>query len=137
MDTKQCRACREVKPCDQFLIVRTTGKIMARCKSCHDEYKRQWHYGRNKEVKEYLFNLLSNSKCNDCGGSDLLTLEFDHQHSKHFNIGKAHLKTLQEVKEELAKCIVLCANCHKKKTHQEQNTWRYQMLMSKEGSNLL
>lgn len=34
---------------------------------------------------------------------------------------------MQTVWDEIAKCRVLCSNCHKEKTHKEQNTIPYQI----------
>ena len=95
------------------------------------EYMREWHNNRNKEVKEFLFKFLSLSKCVDCGEQRVLCLEFDHKNpqKKLFNLGKAHMikkLSLKELVREIAKCEVRCSNCHKIKTHKEQNTWRYQ-----------
>ena len=33
------------------------------------------------------------------------------------------------VSEEINKCDILCANCHKIKTHRENNSWRHQFFI--------
>ena len=93
--------------------------------------KKHYHHNRGKELKEFMFKFLSLSKCVDCGERRVLCLEFDHKNSqkKLFNLGKAPMikgLSLKELVREIAKCEVRCANCHTIKTHQEQNTWRYQ-----------
>jgi hypothetical protein len=45
-------------------------------------------------------------------------LEFDHLRDKKFAIGKAASGgySLKKIQEEVEKCVVRCANCHRKKT---------------------
>lgn len=70
-------------------------------------------------LREYL----KNHHCVDCGESDPIILEFDHTDPKHkkFNIGDAAKRgfALQTVLDEVAKCEVRCANCHRKKTYRD------------------
>ncbi len=64
---------------------------------------------------------LASTPCVDCGLLDLLLLEFDHIGDKRGNViamarrGCA-LKTLQN---EIARCQVRCANCHRRRTQIE------------------
>jgi hypothetical protein len=57
----------------------------------------------------------------DCGESDPIVLEFDHVRGvKRGEISR--LKTmvsLETLAEEIAKCDVRCANCHRRKTHRD------------------
>ena len=54
--------------------------------------------------------------CTSVGG-DPVVLEFDHLGDKEFNIsyGLRQL-TWQAVLDEMAKCEVVCANCHRRRT---------------------
>lgn len=70
-------------------------------------------------------------ECADCGESDPIVLEFDHLEPrlKSFTISQAIGlgKTLTEVKLELEKCELVCANCHKRRTarrHQNGTAFR-------------
>ena len=47
------------------------------------------HKTNHKEVRKFVFNYLLQNPCIDCGESNVLALEFDHLHSKKFNIGTA------------------------------------------------
>ena len=61
--------------------------------------------------------------CVDCGESDPVVLEFDHVvGEKLYNVANivGTCLSLKTVKEELAKCAVRCANCHRRKTAKEQ-----------------
>ena len=57
----------------------------------------------------------------DCGETNPIVLEFDHQSDKKFNLGNAVNKAyaLSRIKEEIANCEIRCANCHRKKTAQD------------------
>ena len=52
-------------------------------------------------------------------------LEFDHlpEHKKLFTIGgrRARDFTIQQLIEEIAKCDIVCSNCHKNRTYWRQN----------------
>ena len=73
-----------------------------------------------KDKKTYYQSIWSNAKCVDCGENRIVTLEFDHRDpaSKRFNISSWRLSTisLQDLKDEIDKCDVVCANCHRVRT---------------------
>ena len=90
------------------------------------------HYADNKEIyrnrtkerkdkiKRHIFDYLSQSECKVCGEKDPVVLQFDHRDSsqKEFAISSAPERkmSLKRVDEEIAKCDILCANCHARKT---------------------
>lgn len=44
-------------------------------------------------------------------------MDFDHLRDKKFNLSKAHLTgSLKKITEEIAKCEVVCSNCHRVRT---------------------
>jgi hypothetical protein len=59
------------------------------------------------------------NRCNDCGYDDVTYTEvFDFHHinpsAKDFSpSGNGHTYSWAKVKEELGKCVMLCANCHR------------------------
>lgn len=125
---KQCKLCLEVKDAEHFDISRK--KLLAICKPCRRQRNRSYYITRRIDIKEWLFDYLSENPCIDCGESDPMRLEFDHRGAKRFDIGKSLVgksKNLTDIQTEVAKCEVRCANCHKVKTHKEQNTWKYRM----------
>jgi hypothetical protein len=90
-------------------------------------YQRGWHqrhrtkrlariYERKAAIYEYIQDIKSQLCCTDCGEQHPATLQFHHLHSedKMFNIGDAVRDgiSLDRIKQEIKKCIVLCANCH-------------------------
>ncbi len=78
----------------------------------------------SERVRNYIAAFLAENPCADCGESDLIVLEFDHRDSsaKDFAIGNANSlnMSLNRVKIEIEKCDVRCANCHRRKTHQQR-----------------
>lgn len=68
---------------------------------------------------------LKANPCVDCGETNPIILEFDHiSDDKEFNISDAVRVGygMKKLKEEMAKCEVRCANCHRKKTY-ERGGW--------------
>ncbi len=72
-------------------------------------------------IKASILEYLLSHPCVDCNEKDPIVLEFDHRVGveKRFNIGDAartaySLKTLMN---EIAKCDVRCANCHRRVTY--------------------
>ena len=55
--------------------------------------------------------------CVDCGETDPVVLEFDHLRDKKFGIATGiRNRNWQDVLDEIAKCDVVCANCHRRRT---------------------
>jgi len=80
---------------------------------------------RDKAVKkQYIAAYLSTHCCVDCGESDPIVLEFDHVTGhKRSNISKmvSQGTSLLALKHEIEKCVVRCANCHRRKTIQNRD----------------
>ena|SRR5215207_2819089 len=79
---------------------------------------------QKQRIRETILSYLENRSCIICDEKDPIVLEFDHRvHSeKKFSIGEAASKavTLKALAEEMEKCDVLCANCHRRKTYKER-----------------
>jgi len=63
--------------------------------------------------------------CVDCGESNLLVLEYDHARGeKCFNImegaRRAPYVSLAKLAEEIAKCDLVCSNCHTVRTWERE-----------------
>jgi hypothetical protein len=64
-----------------------------------------------------LLDFFVTHPCIDCGQNDPVVLEFDHLRDKAFNIGAAlSRRNWQTILDEMAKCEVVCANCHRRRT---------------------
>lgn len=73
----------------------------------------QEYYKRNAQI---MWDYLKENPCIDCGESDPVVLEFDHKGDKDYNVSEMHTYSVQRLKEEIIKCDVRCANCHRRKT---------------------
>lgn len=73
-----------------------------------------------KALKAWMLELKSNP-CADCGGTfDSCCMDFDHREGtdKQYNIASmfAHHYSRELIEVELAKCELVCANCHRIRT---------------------
>ncbi len=59
--------------------------------------------------------------CMDCGGSfPPYVMDFDHRRGvKKFNVSLAYAKAWSDVLVEMKKCDIVCANCHRIRTHKK------------------
>lgn len=130
---KKCSRCQERKPYDNFAWQRKAENSRdSYCRPCRAEYK-QMHYAANKARYKgnagsytwrmallrtaWLFEYFETHHCVDCGESDPLVLEFDHLGDKSFNIADGmRRRSWETVLAEIAKCEVVCANCHRRRT---------------------
>ena len=63
--------------------------------------------------------------CVDCGESDIVVLEFDHLRDKTRNVSYLiGTGEIPRIKEEIAKCDVVCANCHRRRTSERGGWYR-------------
>lgn len=130
MDTKKCNLCDRRLPIENFAIKKSNkdGR-QARCRKCHAEYTRK-HYSQNKEyyIKKAsrhdakmrdLIRAHKEVPCTDCGVSyPWYVMDFDHLRDKEFNLCHAQKLSKNRVLDEIAKCEVVCSNCHRKRTYQ-------------------
>jgi 5-methylcytosine-specific restriction endonuclease McrA len=64
-----------------------------------------------------LLEYLAEHPCTDCGEDDPVTLEFDHLEDKVFDISRGlRERPWKAVQDEIDKCEVVCANCHRRRT---------------------
>ena len=79
------------------------------------------------KIRGKLFDFLSTKSCVDCGEKDPIVLEFDHKDKENkFKIVAKMLSghySWQSIEQEIAKCDVRCANCHRRKTYIQQKSW--------------
>lgn len=138
---RPCNGCGKAKPLSAFQPkTQANGKAgwEGKCKPCVSKRQKNNHAVRNAGARELVFNYLKKHPCIDCGENNVLALEFDHIHSKKFDIGTAlnNNATIEAIKKEIKKCVVRCSSCHRIKTHLEINSWRFQMsLQDKDTSN--
>ena len=92
-----------------------------------DQYKaRSKRRNRNqrKWAREFIRRVKNKFSCVDCGESNPVVLEFDHVcGDKTHNIADMVNQSygIDTIKNEIRKCEIRCANCHRKKTHERRN----------------
>lgn len=94
-------------------------------RSSNREYIRERAQERYRELRLWFSDLKKQMGCKECGITDVRLLEFHHidPDSKLFTIGNG-TRGKAILEEEIKKCELLCANCHKIKQ------WEYRL---KEG----
>jgi hypothetical protein len=61
----------------------------------------------------------------DCGEDDIVVLQFDHQGDKTANVARLMtMASITAIAAEIAKCQVVCANCHTRRTAATFGWWR-------------
>jgi hypothetical protein len=89
--------------------------------------KKAAYYQANREKilgyqdeRRQLVSGWKNQPCMDCGKNyPPYVMEFDHldPDQKLFNIGQSMSRAIHALEVEVAKCDVVCANCHKQREH--------------------
>lgn len=81
------------------------------------------------ERRKYVFEYLLKHPCECCGEKNPVLLEFDHRNRKSkidiisnfiYKLGYS----LEQLKNEIAKCRVLCGNCHQIKSGKQLGYWK-------------
>jgi hypothetical protein len=67
-------------------------------------------------IKSYLKTIKNQSGCIRCGEHDPNCLDYHHLDptQKLFHLGDVRGRSLREIDTEVLKCVVICANCHRK-----------------------
>jgi hypothetical protein len=142
---KKCSKCKEDKELNEFGVNNYNLKDgkSSYCKKCmrdtvkidYNNNKKKYNnrnklYKRNQTewYKEYKATL----SCSKCGFQHPAVIDFHHKDPKQkdFTIGSElyNGKSVEEIKKEIDKCDILCANCHRI-LHWEENEKKFQDLL--------
>ena len=99
------------------------------------EYERKWYKSPEGRKKRQAANkkwqkkrldafkeLKSTLKCSRCPETHLSCLDFHHvdPSTKEVSVGEvAGRWSMNKLQKEISKCIILCANCHRKEHYKE------------------
>lgn len=126
-----CGYCNKDREEDDFSWRnKKLGTRNKKCKICQREYAKL-HYQNNKEKysdksvkrnkeernkKKLFIDSFKVDGCTKCDEDELCCLEFHHidPDKKSFRLSQGTSKSLELLVEEISKCVVLCANCHRK-----------------------
>jgi hypothetical protein len=140
VDMKTCTGCGQDRPMDEFPIKNVkTRRRGTRCRACRSAYGKV-HYQKNRdrycarpraprrEQREpywaWVMNYLASHPCVDCGETDPVVLQFDHRDGteKVDAVGTMlNRSSWRALLNEIAKCDVRCANCHRLRTAEQFN----------------
>jgi hypothetical protein len=121
---KRCWKCKEYKPLSEFNKDRSHHDgLMSMCKKCNNSRKRTMtptrRAARRRTVKRHVKHVITpfiqsqKTGCSICGyNACLAALEFHHLYGKDWDISKMKWN-IKTITEEIAKCVCLCANCHR------------------------
>ena len=137
-----CGICKEYPAKDQ--------KRGGYCIECHRAASRKnyrenkdRYYAQAKKREKELDELIIRHKskpCADCGIQyPPYVMDFDHLDGDTKEFGICHMRrrrmAFDKIEAEIAKCEVVCANCHRERTNQ-RNPARYTKLLEIAGSDL-
>ena len=80
---------------------------------------------RRRDNLQRVLDYLKTHPCVDCGEDDPIVLEFDHLRDKVANISAMRGHPWWKMLLEIAKCEVVCANCHRRRTAARVESFRY------------
>ena len=140
---KKCTKCLEEK--DENYFSSSKKGLHPWCKTCHSSYskaryvnsggkvlrrQKEQEANRKLEIERKVIEYLKANPCIDCGETDLLTLDFDHNRDKESNVATLiwHVASWDRIEDEIKKCDVRCYNCHRKKTARQLNSWKLKFL---------
>ena len=128
---RRCAKCHRERPEEDFNWKKKNKLRQAYCRECQNAHHKGY-YAKNKlpwKLKERerrkrmsaLVNELKRLPCADCGGSfPPCVMDFDHRDPKLKKQNVAlmvHRNSLEVIMEEIEKCDLVCANCHRLRTH--------------------
>lgn len=126
---KICPKCKKEFNLDSFSVNKAKKDgLQSYCKVCHKLEQKKYYNNkkeyyktkakiRTKKIKEEFKNYKKLLKCYICSESESCCLDFHHK-DKNFKENEISrlvaIGATKSLNEELKKCIVLCANCHRK-----------------------
>ena len=140
---KICTKCKKEKNVKEFNIRNTRkGTFSCWCKECFREYDRaKWKSSKTRRKnnleknakrvirnKQFVWDYCKKHPCEDCGKENPVVLGFDHMNPELKRTEVSNLIRcaygLDTIKKEIAKCRVLCANCHMERTARQQGWYK-------------
>ncbi len=132
---KTCSICKQEKSITDFnKNNQKSDGLQTHCKEC-GRFKSKEYYKANTQkhlvvitkrkhkviesTSQYLWDYLKQNPCLDCGEKDPIVLDLDHvRGEKKGSVSQLTRQgfRIETIKEEIEKCEVRCANCHRKKT---------------------
>lgn len=129
MSAKRCSKCGDEKPTEAFN--KKGNKTQPWCRECNREKSKEYYNSNRERHKEATTarknrlivdnlakfrELKSSCRCSLCPEAEPICLDFHHTKDKEQEIIRAIHRgwSWDRVLLEMKKCVVLCANCHRK-----------------------
>ena len=143
----KCSVCGKTKDVSEYYQRRThrVGEYYERCKECSKERGRKY-YHKNHERQLKLAKLrkhkyieerkkwlegVKNKPCVDCGKIyPTWVMDFDHRDGQIkigsiSNLAIHNTSNFEKIKKEIAKCDLICANCHRERTYRRLQSRKF------------
>lgn len=143
---KTCTHCLTEKVDEEFSFKnKEQNKRRSTCRPCYSDLQKNRYQrsesgktkrrlsnqrgqvARRQRNREFVWSYLSEHPCRECGLADPIVLEFDHRDASckttEVSLMVAGCWSIERIEEEIAKCDVLCANCHRRKTAKQLGWW--------------
>jgi 5-methylcytosine-specific restriction endonuclease McrA len=127
---KRCSRCGQIKPIFSFWKNRSRRDgVQQYCVPCwsavrapYRERHLQWRRDRHFEARRKITLILLEHGCAVCGIRDPDVLDFHHIKPKLRPVSQMHEYAWKTILKEIAKCQILCSNCHRRRTKRD-NWW--------------
>jgi len=107
-------------------ITKKTSLTSAHKLSVKKATERRHNLRKKERAVEFIRGILTSTPCRDCGETRIVCLQFDHRDpsQKDRDISDMMKRSLARLRAEVAKCDVVCANCHAIRTANMFGSWR-------------
>lgn len=112
--TKFCKMCKENKPLTSFYGKGGEFKVGHWCKSCFNKYQ-----SAKAVAKKKMFVRFRGNKCFRCKikhtGKNTPIFDFHHINAKTKDADWSKMRqwSIDRIRPEINKCMLLCSNCHR------------------------
>jgi len=119
---RKCSKCKKRKP---------RNKTSSYCKYCHNEYQKEYYKKNPSSIRKSCIKRRNdirklvidgkNKPCEDCNKKyPYYVMDYDHRSSKkkkfNLSIAASKYRSIKSIMLEIAKCDVVCSNCHRERT---------------------
>lgn len=124
---KICPGCKTTKTREEYRTDRSKKDGLSRqCKSCLSVYDKAAYRNTHKDTvaarskrlydtNKQIINEAKQGGCRICQENDIACLDLHHvDDTKEFALSSGARRSRSLIIAEIAKCVVLCANCHRK-----------------------
>lgn len=129
----ECKLCSKKERLSEFVQNWSFREV---CRKCHSASVKRWRNGNREAASrisrkgfeksaDYIKRLKEGKPCFSCGGFfHPCALDFHHMDAgtKLTSLSKLYGKKQRRIDEEVEKCVLLCANCHRNETMSEESS---------------